>query len=397
MGVVQIQTDIKYKHKHNHESHMKAQTSRQQADIQDTRRQLQTHEHMKAQTSRQQADIQDTRRQHQTHECIGTRQTHKTQDTSTSTIMRHTCKHKQTGSKQTYKTQEEPLQIQECIGAYKTQEDKTDTKRQQQTQECIGVTLDNISIAIRLHIQMHMHASQHTCLHHAHSHFGSIQVHPLLLAQCQNFHKLPQMQYKLSMNFCKQMMQTILSLLHQLSLIQMLFQLIQIHTKIAENLMMQPIHSLIHQLHLLFHWAQHQMKIMKNWEMWWSKYVVHATIRRLWGSHHTEPSARSSQHRIGNWRMTGQLCSNNARIGEQNAWALQTQHHQRGPPKRTTKASSSTKGPSRCTRKKMHLRESTNLQAQGPCSKKCQLVRHPVIPPRCSRRQRGGLLAAEDD
>ena len=118
---------------------------------------------------------------------------------------------------------------------------------------CIGTTTDNISIAIRLHIQMHMHASQHTCLHHAHSHFGSIQVHPLLLAQCQNFHNLPQMQYKLSMNFCKQMMQTILSLLHQLSLIQMLFELIQIHTKIAENLMMQPIHSLLHQLHLLFH------------------------------------------------------------------------------------------------------------------------------------------------
>ena len=127
---------------------IQAQASRQQADIQ-------THEstwvvqmqaviqykhkqadskHMKAPTSRQQADIQDTRRQHQTHECIGTRQTHKTQDTSTSTIMSHTWKHKQTGSKQTYKTQEEPLQIQECIGAYKTQEDKTDTRRQQQTQ-----------------------------------------------------------------------------------------------------------------------------------------------------------------------------------------------------------------------------------------------------------------------
>jgi hypothetical protein len=66
MGVVQIQADIQYKHKHKHESHMKAQTSRQQADI------------------------QDTRRQHQTHECIGTRQTHKTQDTGTSTIMSHT-------------------------------------------------------------------------------------------------------------------------------------------------------------------------------------------------------------------------------------------------------------------------------------------------------------------
>jgi hypothetical protein len=39
MGVVQIQADIQYKHKHNHESHMTAQTSRQQADIQDTRRQ----------------------------------------------------------------------------------------------------------------------------------------------------------------------------------------------------------------------------------------------------------------------------------------------------------------------------------------------------------------------
>ena len=170
MGVVQIQADIQYKHKQADSKqtykHMKAQTSRQQADIQ-------THEstwvvqiqagiqykhkqadskHMKAQTSRQQADIQDTRRQHQTHECIGTRQTHKTQDTSTSTIMSHTWKHKQTGSKQTYKTQEEPLQIQECIGAYKTQEDKTDTRRQQQTQECIGATTDNISIAIRLHI-----------------------------------------------------------------------------------------------------------------------------------------------------------------------------------------------------------------------------------------------------
>ena len=107
-GVAQIQADIPYKHKqadskHTYK-HMKAQTSRQQADIQ-------THEstwvvqiqagiqykhkqadskHMKAQTSRQQADIQDTRRQHQTHECIGTRQTHKTQDTSTSTIMSHT-------------------------------------------------------------------------------------------------------------------------------------------------------------------------------------------------------------------------------------------------------------------------------------------------------------------
>ena len=65
-GVVHIQADIQYKHKHEHESHMKAQTSRQQADI------------------------QDTRRQHQTHECIGTRQTHKTQDTGTSTIMSHT-------------------------------------------------------------------------------------------------------------------------------------------------------------------------------------------------------------------------------------------------------------------------------------------------------------------
>jgi len=65
MGVVQIQADIQDKHKHNHEPHMKAQTSRQQADIQDTRR--------------------------------------------------------QTSSKHTYKTQEGPLQIQECIGAYKTQ------------------------------------------------------------------------------------------------------------------------------------------------------------------------------------------------------------------------------------------------------------------------------------
>ena len=99
MGVVQIQTK-QYKHKQADSKqtykHMKAQTSRQQADIQ-------THEstwavqmqagiqykhkqadskHMKAQTSRQQADIQDTRRQHQTHECIVTiaRHTrHKTQ------------------------------------------------------------------------------------------------------------------------------------------------------------------------------------------------------------------------------------------------------------------------------------------------------------------------------
>ena len=108
MGVVQIQADIQNTHKQADSKetykHMKAQTRRQQADIQ-------THEstwvvqiqasmqykhkqanskHMKAQTSRQQADIQDTRRQHQTHECIGTRQTHKTQDTSTSTIMSHT-------------------------------------------------------------------------------------------------------------------------------------------------------------------------------------------------------------------------------------------------------------------------------------------------------------------
>ena len=79
MRAVQIQADIQYKHTHNHESHMKAQTSIQQADI------------------------HDTRRQHQTHECIGTIQTHKTQYTSTSTIMSHTSKHKQADSKQTYK------------------------------------------------------------------------------------------------------------------------------------------------------------------------------------------------------------------------------------------------------------------------------------------------------
>ena len=128
---------------------------------------------------RQQADIQDTRRQHQTHECIGTRQTQEEpiQDKAASRHTRHKKNHyskqdkaasrhtrqgsKQTyrhntrqqayiqdkaasrhtdtrqGSTQTYKTLEEPLQIQEYIGAYKTQEDKTDTIRQQHTQECI--------------------------------------------------------------------------------------------------------------------------------------------------------------------------------------------------------------------------------------------------------------------
>ena len=53
MGVVQIQADIQYKHKHNHESHMKAQTNMQQAGIQDTRRTI------TASKTRQQADIQD--------------------------------------------------------------------------------------------------------------------------------------------------------------------------------------------------------------------------------------------------------------------------------------------------------------------------------------------------
>ena len=83
---------------------------RDKTDTQDTRhKHKHNHEsHMKAQSNKQQADIQETRR------------------TTTA--------------------------IQECIGAYQTQEDKTDTRRQQQTQECIGATTDNISIVIRLHI-----------------------------------------------------------------------------------------------------------------------------------------------------------------------------------------------------------------------------------------------------
>ena len=186
---------------------------------------------------------------------------------------------------------------------------------------------------------MYMHANKHTCLHHAHSQFGSIQVHPLLLAPCQSFHKLRQMQNKLSM---------------------------------------QPVHSPLHQLHLLLHWAQHQMKIMKNWEMWWSKCVVQATMRKLWGSHHTKASARSSKQRIANWGKTGTRCSNNARIGKQNASVLQIQQCiARAPPKKTTKAPSTTKGPSRGTRSKLLLRESTSLQAQNPCNQKWQLVNHP--------------------
>ena len=55
MGVVQIQADIQYKHKHNHESHMKAQTNMQQADIQDTRR--------TTTDTRMHRGIEDTRRQ----------------------------------------------------------------------------------------------------------------------------------------------------------------------------------------------------------------------------------------------------------------------------------------------------------------------------------------------
>ena len=69
MGVVQIQADIQYKHKHNHESHMTAQTRRQQADIQDTRRQQQTQEYIG--TYKTQEDKTDTRRHQQTQECIG--------------------------------------------------------------------------------------------------------------------------------------------------------------------------------------------------------------------------------------------------------------------------------------------------------------------------------------
>ena len=199
---------------------------------------------------------------------------------------------------------------------------------------------------------MYMHANKHTCLHHAHSQFGSIQVHPLLLAPCQSFHKLRQMQNKLSM---------------------------------------QPVHSPLHQLHLLLHWAQHQMKIMKNWEMWWSKCVVQATMRKLWGSHHTKASARSSKQRIANWGKTGTRCSNNARIGKQNASVLQIQQCMaRAPPKRTTKAPSTTKGPSRGTRSKLLLRESTSLQAQSPCNQKWQLVNHPIVSSNCSKMPRGG-------
>ena len=51
---VQIQADLQYKHKHKHESHMTAQTSRQHADIQDTRR------HQETQTCKTQEDKGDT-------------------------------------------------------------------------------------------------------------------------------------------------------------------------------------------------------------------------------------------------------------------------------------------------------------------------------------------------
>ena len=111
-------TDTHYtRHKHNHESHMKAQTNRQQADIQDTRR--------TTTDTRMHRGIQDTRRQDRHKKTTtdtrihrdNTRQhkhwvTHdstnkQTYNTSTSTIMSHTWQHKQADSKQTYKTQED--------------------------------------------------------------------------------------------------------------------------------------------------------------------------------------------------------------------------------------------------------------------------------------------------
>jgi hypothetical protein len=69
---------------------MTAQTSRQQADIQDTRRQQQTQEYIG--TYKTQEDKTDTRRQHQTQEYIGTTtenlsiESHMTAHTSRHTI-----------------------------------------------------------------------------------------------------------------------------------------------------------------------------------------------------------------------------------------------------------------------------------------------------------------------
>ena len=79
---------------------------------------------MTAQTSRQQADIQDTRRQHQTHECIGTRQTHKTQDT------RHKHNHESHMKAQTNKQQADIQGTRRTITDTRMHRGIQDTRRQ---------------------------------------------------------------------------------------------------------------------------------------------------------------------------------------------------------------------------------------------------------------------------
>ena len=231
----------------------------------------------------------------------------------------------------------------------------------------------------------------HTCLHHAHSQFGSIQVHPLVPAPCQSFHKLRQ----------PSMQQCLFSPLARAS-----FSFHPAFTWHPTDLSMQPIHSFLHQLHLLLNWAQHQMKIMQNWE-------VQTILRKLWGgSHHTKANARSSKQRIANWRKTSILCSNNARIGKRNASVL---------PKSQSRG---TRSKSKCM--KFHLQQQSqkqpesigchihlhqqiqvpplpaaaalpgaSLQAQSPCNQKWQLVNHSRMPSSCSKMPRGDRKARD--
>ena len=53
--------------------------------------------------------------------------------------------------------------------------------------------------------------------------------------------------------------------------------------------------------------------------------------------------------------------------------------------------------PSRGTRRKLLLSESTSLQAQSPCNQKWQLVNHPLVSSSCSKRPRWGTPSAEQE